>query len=179
MDAETGSEKGVHNWSKTEAKWSQNESHKSSIFWKYKKKCIQKSMRKKGAERVGIYNRTPASRRSILGRRGRDLGRGRLVQFGFRFVSNYLTRPAPSGCGGSKMAPKSSFGHPGIRFLRFWEDSIEVRFLMIFWAAPKIEKIWKKEAEVWKEVFGSKGRRKTQGPRRAFGVCKVKSRQSL
>ena len=100
-------------------------------FEKYKKKGIQKSMRKKGAERVGIYNRTPASRRSILGRRGRDLGRGRLVQFGFRLVWSSLTRPAPGGCGGSKMAPKSSFGHPGVRFLRFGENLIEVRFLMI------------------------------------------------
>ena len=41
------------------------------------------------------------------------------------------------------MVPKSSFGHPGLRFLRFWEDLIEVWFLMVFGAAPKMEKIWK------------------------------------
>ena len=72
------------------------------------------------------------------------------------------------------MVPKSRFGHPGVRFLRFWEDLIEVRILMIFWTAPKVKKIWKKEAEVWKERSGPEGRRKTCAPRRAFGVCKVR-----
>ena len=62
-----------------------------------------------------------------------------MVQFGFRLYPCNLTRPAPGGCGGSNMAPKSSFGHPGVRFLRFWEDLIGVRCLMIFEAAPKMK----------------------------------------
>ena len=41
------------------------------------------------------------------------------------------------------MCPKSNFGHPGVRLLRFWEDLIKVRFLMIFWAVKKMKKIWK------------------------------------
>ena len=72
----------------------------------------------------------------------------------------------------TKIAPKSSFGHSGVQFLRFWEGLIEVRFLMNFWAAPKMKQIWKNEAEVWKERFRGKGQRQRRGPRRAFGVCK-------
>ena len=80
----------------------------------------------------------------------------------------------------SKITPKSSFGHPGVRFLRCWEGLIKVRFLMIFGAAQKIKKIWKKEAEVWKENLPRWVRRKRRDPQRAFGVCKVKQiRQSL
>ena len=44
------------------------------------------------------------------------------------------------------MAPKSSFGHPGVWFLRSWEGLIEVLFLMSFLAALEIRKFWKKEA---------------------------------
>ena len=50
----------------------------------------------------------------------------------------------------SKKAPKASFGHPWIRFLRFWKDLIEVWFLMSFDAAKKMKLIWKKKGKVWK-----------------------------
>ena len=74
----------------------------------------------------------------------------------------------------SKMVSKSSFGHPRIRFLRFWKDLIEVWFLMILERPQKLKKIWKKQAEVWKKRFRGNGRRKRCASRRAFWVCKVK-----
>ena len=55
------------------------------------------------------------------------------------------------------MAPKSSFGHPGVRFLRFWEGLIEVRFLMNFWAAPQIKRILKKWGGGVKRATGRQG----------------------
>ena len=87
---------------KIEAKVSQNGAKMGATnrqhFEKYQKKGIQKSMRKKGAERTVLYqviSRTRNGRVANPGQRGRDLGRG---SFGSFFVlgwfSNYLTRPA-------------------------------------------------------------------------------------
>ena len=50
------------------------------------------------------------------------------------------------------MAPESTFGHPGVRFLRFSEDLIEVRFLMIFGAAQKMKKIEKRKRRCEKRI---------------------------
>ena len=72
------------------------------------------------------------------------------------------------------MGSKSSFGNPGVRFLRFWMDLIEVRFGMIFGAAQKMKKIRKRrwryeQSDSAATVGGTPG-----ACRRAFGVCKVK-----
>lgn len=49
--AETGSQKSMRDRTKTEPKWSPNEGRNRQHFEKYRKKCILKTMRKKGAER--------------------------------------------------------------------------------------------------------------------------------
>ena len=75
---------------------------------------------------------------------------------------------------------KIQFGGSRGQILRFWKDLIEVRFLKIFWAAPKMKQIWKNEAKVWKERLGPEGWRQRRGPPRAFGVCKsIRIRQRL
>ena len=56
----------------------------------------------------------------------------------------------------SKMAPKSSFGHPGVRFLRFLGGLIEVRFLMIFWAPKKLNKSEKMRRRCEKRISGAR-----------------------
>ena len=71
------------------------------------------------------------------------------------------------------MAPQASFGHPWIRFLRFWEDLIEVWFLMIFDALKKLKNLKnlkKCEKRIGTGRFGGT----PAACRRAFGVCKVK-----
>ena len=59
------------------------------------------------------------------GRRGRDLGRGSAGSVsGSRWYPCNLTRPAPGGCGGSKIDPKSDLGRPRVdcstSLGRFW-----------------------------------------------------------
>ena len=81
----------------------------------------------------------------------------------------------------SIMAPQSSFGHPGIRFLRFWEDLIEVRILMVFWASKKMKKIWKNEAEAVRKTSACilrEGSAAEVGPVEAFGVWEFRDLQN-
>ena len=52
----------------------------------------------------------------------------------------------------TKLTPESSFGHPGIWFLRFWEGLIEVRFLMNFWAAKKLKRTGKMRRRCEKRI---------------------------
>ena len=74
----------------------------------------------------------------------------------------------------SKMALKSSFGHPGVRLLRFGLDLIEVRFLIIFWAAQKLKKEMKKWGGGVKTESLAQGSAEHPGSPKSFWSLQIK-----